>query len=187
MTPAEYLELEEQTGERYDYHNGQAVARSQTALPHNLIAAKLNQKIGTLIEGSGAEVLGSSQRIVVLATGLETYPDVSVYCGHPHLAGANALALANPVLLAEVLSPSTEAYDRGDKSAHYRRIESLQEYLLVAQDRVRVERYRRAGNNDWLLSEFTTLADSIPLASLAIDLPVAALYAGVPLEPGPRR
>lgn len=182
MTPAEYLELEEQTGERYDYHNGQAVARSQTALPHNLIAAKLNQKIGTLIEGSGAEVLGSSQRIVVLATGLETYPDVSVYCGHPHLAGANALALANPVLLAEVLSPSTEAYDRGDKSAHYRRIESLQEYLLVAQDRVRVERYRRAGNNDWLLSEFTALTDVIELNSLAIDLPVAALYENVPLE-----
>jgi Uma2 family endonuclease len=181
MTPAECLELEQQTGERYEYRNGQAFAMSKTALPHNLIAAKLNQKLGALIQGSGAEVVGSSQRIIVLATGLETYPDVTVYGGHPHLAGANALALA------EVLSPATEAYDRGDKAAHYRRIESLQEYLLIAQDRVRVERYRRAGNNEWLLSEFTTLTDSIPLSSLGIDLPVAALYAGVPLEPSPRR
>lgn len=95
--------------------------------------------------------------------------------------------MANPVFLAEVLSPSTEAYDRGDKAAHYRRIESLQEYLLIAQDRVRVERYRRSGQNEWLLSEFTTLADIIELTSLAITLPVADLFANVPLEPGRRR
>jgi Uma2 family endonuclease len=173
MTPAEYIRLEEQTGQRYEYRDGQAFAIGQTALPHNLIAAKLNRKIGSLIEGKGCEVVGSDQKVIVLATGLETYPDLSVYCGQP--------------LLAEVLSPSTEAYDRGDKSAHYRRIESLQEYLLIAQDRVRVERYRRAGNSDWLLSEFTALTDVIELTSLAIHLPVAALYAGVPLEPSPRR
>lgn len=83
----------------------------------------------------------------------------------PHPAGASALAIPGPVL-------------GGDKATDYRRIESLQEYPLTAQDRVRVERYRRAGNNEWLLSEFS---------SLAIDLPVAALYAGVPLEPSPRR
>jgi Uma2 family endonuclease len=187
MTPAEYIQLEEQTGERYEYWNGEVFAMSGGTLPHNLIAAKLNRKIGSLIEGKGCEVVGSDQKVVVLATGLETYPDLTVYCGQPHLAGANSLALANPVLLAEVLSPSTEAYDRGDKAAHYRRIPSLQEYLLIAQDRVRVERYRRVGNNDWLLSEFTALTDVIELNSLAILLPVAALYADVPLEPGPRR
>lgn len=187
MTPAEYIQLEEQTGERYEYWNGEVFAMSGGTLPHNLIAAKLIRKIGSLIEGKGCEVVGSDQKVVVLATGLETYPDLTVYCGQPHLAGANSQALANPVVLAEVLSPSTEAYDRGDKAAHYRRIPTLQEYLLIAQDRVRVERYRRAGNNDWLLSEFTALTDVIELTSLAIPLPVAALYENVPLEPGPRR
>lgn len=187
MTPAEYIQLEEQTGKRYEYLNGQVFARSESTLPHNLIAAKLNRAIGNLAAEASCEVVGSTQRIVVLATGLETYPDVSAYCGPPHLAGTNAMALANPVFLAEVLSKSTEAYDRGDKAAQYRRIESLHEYLLIAQDRVRVERYRRAGPNDWLLSEFTALEDSIALTSLAIDLPVADLYAGVPLEPGSRR
>jgi Uma2 family endonuclease len=105
MTPAEYIRLEEQTGQRYEYRDGQAFAIGQTALPHNLIAAKLNRKIGSLIEGKGCEVVGSDQKVIVLATGLEIYPDVSVYCGQPHLAGANSLALANPILLAEVSPP----------------------------------------------------------------------------------
>ena len=187
MTPAEYIELEEQTGERFEYRNGEVYAISGGTLPHNLIAAKLNRRIGNLVEDRGCEIVGSGQKVVILQTGLETYPDAAVYCGKPHLAGANGMALANPVFLAEVLSKSTEAYDRGDKAAHYRRIESLQEYLLIAQDRVRVERYRRSGQNEWLLSEFTELNDILELSSLGIELPLAALYAGVPLEPGSRR
>jgi len=187
MTPAEYIQLEEQTGERYEFGNGEVFPMGGGSLPHNLIASKLNRKIGNLVEEKGCEIVGSDQKVVILATGLETYPDAAVYCGKPHLAGANRMALANPVFLAEVLSKSTEAYDRGDKAAHYRRIESLQEYLLIAQDGVRVERYRRGGQNEWLLSEFTELSDTLQLTSLGITLPIADLYTGVPLEPSPRR
>ena len=89
------------------------------------------------------------------------------------------MAIANPVVLVEVLSKSTEAYDRGEKSAHYRRIESLQEYLLIAQGTVRVERYRRAGNNEWVLSEFTDKGSMLELASLGIEIPISAIYDGV--------
>ncbi len=187
FSPAEYTQLEEQTGERYEYLNGEVFAMSGGSLPHNLITSRLNRRIGNLVEEKGCEIVGSDQKVVVLDTGLETYPDAAVYCGKPRLAGVNGMALANPVFLAEVLSRSTEAYDRGDKAAHYRRIDSLQEYLLIAQDRIRVERYRRGGKNEWVLSEFTELNDTLELTSLGIELPVDALYSGVPLEPASRR
>ncbi len=184
ISPDEYMKLEEETGERFEYLNGEVFAMSGGTLPHNLISARLNRRIGVLLEERGCETLNSSQRILVMATGLETYPDVSVVCGKVQLAGTHAMATTNPVVLIEVLSKSTEAYDRGEKAAHYRRIESLQEYLLVAQGTVRVERYRRAGENKWVLSEFTDTGEMLELASLGIEIPIAAIYDGVELEAG---
>ncbi len=186
ISPAEYIKLEEETGERFEYLNGEVFAMSGATFPHNQIVARLIEQIRVLLKGKGCETLGSDQRIVVLATGLETYPDVSVVCGKVQLAGIHGMAIANPVLLVEVLSKSTEAYDRGEKSAHYRRIESLQEYLLIAQGRVGVERYRRAGSNEWVLSEFTEQSAVLELASLGIEIPVAAIYDGVAFEAGGR-
>ena len=183
ISPAEYMKLEEETGERFEYLNGEVFAMSGGTLPHSQICSRLLAKIWR----AGCETLGSSQRVVVLATGLETYPDVSVVCGKVELAGTHDMAIANPVVLIEVLSKSTEAYDRGEKSAHYRRIESLQEYLLVAQGTVRVERYRRAGNNEWVLSEFTDVGGMLELSSLGIEIPIAAIYDGVELETGGTR
>ena len=184
VSPAEYAKVEEETRERFEYLNGEVFAMSGGTLPHNQIIARLMQRLGGVHRGKGCETLGSSQRIVVLATGLETYPDVSVTCGKVHLAGTNRMAIANPMVLVEVLSKSTEAYDRGEKSAHYRRIESLQEYLLIAQGTVRVERYRRAGNNAWVLSEFTEEGAMLELASLGIEIPISAIYDGVEFGTG---
>ena len=186
ISPAEYIKLEEETGERFEYLNGEVFAMSGATFPHNQIAARLSRQIGGLLEGKGCETLGSDQRIVVLATGLETYPDVSVICGEVQLAGVNCMAIANPVVLVEVLSNSTEAYDRGEKSAHYRRIESLQEYLLIAQGSMRVERYRRAGTNEWVLSEYTDAGGVLELKSLGIEIPIAAIYDGVEFGAGGR-
>ena len=181
------MKLEEETGERFEYLNGEVFAMSGGTLPHSQISARLIEGLRGLLKGKGCETLGSDQRIVVLATGLETYPDVSVVCGKVELAGTHDMAIANPVVLIEVLSKSTEAYDRGEKSAHYRRIESLQEYLLVAQGTVRVERYRRTGKNKWVLSEFTDVGEMLELASLGIDIPIAAIYDGVAFEAGGTR
>ena len=186
ISPAEYIKLEEETGERFEYLNGEVFAMSGATFPHNQIVARLIQRFGVLLAGRGCETLGSDQRVVVLATGLETYPDVSVVCGKVQLAGVNQMALANPIVLIEVLSKSTEAYDRGEKSAHYRRIESLQEYLLIAQGRVGVERYRRAGTNEWVLSEFTDAGAVLELKSLGIEIPIAATYDGVEFGAGGR-
>ena len=123
----------------------------------------------------------------MLETGLETYPDVSVFRGKAELAGTLGMALANPVVLIEVFSRSTEAYDRGEKFFHYRRIASLQEYVLVAQDRVRVECFRRGENGTWVLTEYTETSAALSLESLSISIPLSAIYDGVKLEAGGSR
>jgi Uma2 family endonuclease len=181
ISPAEYAKLEEETGERYEYFRGEVFAMSGGTLAHNQIAARLNRRIGELVEGRGCETLGSDQRVVVLETGLETYPDVSVFCGKPQLAGTNGMALANPRVLIEVLSNSTEGYDRGVKAGQYRRIASLEEYVLVAQDRVAVECYRRQESGGWLLTEYRDRDEHLVLESLGITVPVRAIYEGVEL------
>ncbi|MCX6603978.1 MAG: Uma2 family endonuclease [Acidobacteria bacterium] len=183
ISPAEYIKLEEDTGERFEYLNGEVFAMSVGAFPHNQITARLVQRIWF----PGCETLGSSQRIVVLETGLETYPDVSVFRGEALLAGTLGMALANPVVLIEVFSRSTEAYDRGQKFAHYRRIASLQEYVLVAQDEVRVECFRRGEKGTWVLTECTEASAALSLESLSISIPVSAIYDGVKLEAGGAR
>ncbi len=187
ITPAEYAKLEEETGERFEYLNGQVFAMSGGTLPHSLIAARLNRRIGVLLENKGCETVGSDLRIVVLETGLETYPDVSVYCGKAQMAGTRGMAVANPVVLIEVLSKSTEAYDRGEKFAHYRRIASLQEYVLVAQDKVWVECFRRGEQWTWVLTEYAETSAALRLDSLSISIPVAAIYDGVEFEAGGAR
>ena len=184
ISPAEYIKLEEETGERFEYLDGEVFGISGGTYPHNLISTNLIQLIGGLVREKGCKTMTSDQRIVALETGLETYPDVSVICGKVQLAGVNCMAIANPAVLVEVLSKSTEAYDRGEKSAHYRRIESLQEYLLIAQGTVRVERYRRAGTNEWVLSEYTDAGGVLELKSLGIEIPIAAIYDGVEFGAG---
>ena len=187
ISPEAYIKLEEETGERFEYLNGEVFAMSGGTLPHALISARLNREIGALLKGKGCETVGSDLRIVVLETGLETYPDVSVFCGKAQMAGTHGLAVANPVVLIEVLSKSTEAYDRGEKFAHYRRIASLREYVLVAQDKVRVECFRRGENGTWVLTEFTETSAALSLESLSISIPVAEIYDGVEFEAGGTR
>src|SRR5262249_14077336 len=118
----------------------------------------------------------------VAATRLFTHPDIVVVCGERRFAGSDTLL--NPTLILEVLSPSTEAYDRGRKFGHYRTIETLQEVVLVSQDRVEVERFSRQPNGDWLLSEAKRLEDRVPLPSIGCELVIAAVYEGVFSEEG---
>ena len=110
---------------------------------HNLIVANLVLEIGRQLKGRPCEVYPSDMRLRVPATGLYKYPDVTVVCGAPELADEHMDILLNPTVLIEVLSDSTERYDRGRKAENYRRIDSLQEYLLVDQTQPRIERYRR--------------------------------------------
>jgi Uma2 family endonuclease len=124
-------------------------------------------------------------RILIARTGLYTYPDVVVVCGERQLQKDNVDTLLNPTVLFEGLSPTTEASDRGRKSAHYRRMESLREYVLVAQDEVHVERYTRQGD-DWLLTEMSDIQDNLQLTSIGCTVALREIYARVEFpEAGP--
>jgi Uma2 family endonuclease len=117
-------------------------------------------------------------RVLVSRTGLYTYPDVTVICGKPRFEDDEGDILLNPTLIAEVLSPTTESYDRGKKFGHYRQLESLREYILIAQDQVLVERYMRR-RKQWILTALTSLEDTLQMTSIDCEVPLREIYAKV--------
>lgn len=187
LTAAEYLAIEVASDVRHEFFAGEMFAMSGGSLWHNLIKDNFARAIGNRLEGRGCRVITSDQRLKVDATGLYTYPDVLVFCGPPAMEDGVHHTLTNPLLVVEVLSDSTEKYDRGIKFGHYRRLSTLREYVLVAQDRFSVEVFLRrpeendeAGNVDhWLLAAATDPAAAIRLGSLDVSVPLAAIYDGV--------
>ncbi len=146
---------------------------------HNAIAANVVRALGNRLSGRRCIVFTSDQRIHVPATGLYTYPDASVACDGPRFLDKARDTLVNPKVLVEVLSSSTEAYDRGAKFAHYRSIPSLEEYILILQDQTRVEHYRRIEPRQWLLTEYQGEDASLPV--LGLDVPLREIYANLDL------
>ncbi|HSL72022.1 MAG TPA: Uma2 family endonuclease [Longimicrobiales bacterium] len=175
ITPAEYLEAERRAETKSEYFAGQVFALAGASKAHNLIVVNLVAILHGQLKGQPCEVYPSDMRIHV-RTGLYTYPDVSVVCGTPQLEDEHFDTLLNPTVLIEVVSDSTERYDRGRKAEHYRQIESLQEYLLAAQDKARIERYRRQGEREWVLTEAIGLEESVPLDSVGCVLPLRDVY-----------
>jgi Uma2 family endonuclease len=178
ISPSEYLELERAAETRSEYYDGEMFAMSGASRKHGLIVMNLAAALVPPLRGR-CEVLGSEMRVKVQPTGLYTYPDVAVVCGRAELEDEHFDTLLNPTLLIEVLSPSTEKYDRGRKAEHYRRLDTLREYLLIAQDEPQVERYRRQGEHDWLLTEFNGLDQTLELTSIGFDLKLCDIYVGV--------
>jgi Uma2 family endonuclease len=177
-TPQEYLALERASPLKREYYSGSILAMAGASREHNLIALNLGGELRAQLRDRPCETYVSDMRVLAARTGLYTYPDVVIVCGERQFEDAEADTLLNPTVLFEVLSPSTEAYDRGKKSAHYRRIVSLREYVLVAQDEVRVERYTRQGD-EWLLTELTNRDESLRLASLDCTIALREIYARV--------
>jgi len=184
LTPAEYLALERKAGVRSEYIAGRIFAMSGASRRHNLIAGNLHGEIRAQLRGRACEAYVSDMRVKVNPTGMYTYPDIVAVCGEPLFEDASVDTLLNPMLLAEVLSESTEAYDRGEKFAHYRRLETLREYVLVAQDKIRIEHYRREGEQ-WILSEISDPDSTLHLASIDCHIALAAIYEKVDLNPLP--
>jgi Uma2 family endonuclease len=183
LTAAEYLEIERAAETKSEFYDGRMFAMAGASLEHVLLAGNVAGVLSNQLRGRAFRVLGSDLRVKVSATGLYTYPDVSVVCGQPHLEDAYRDTLLNPVLIVEVLSPSTEAYDRGDKFAQYRWLESLQEYVLISQDRCRIERYlRQKDGQEWLYTAVSDPAGSITLASIGCELALAEVYYQVELS-----
>ena len=193
LTAAEYLAIESTSEIRHEFLDGEMFAMSGGSLWHNLIKDNFARAVANRLSGGTCRVVTSDQRLKVDATGLYTYPDVLVFCGPPVMEDGVHHTLTNASLVAEVLSNSTEKYDRGLKFSHYRRLDTLQEYLLIAQDRFSVEVFQRqdagsssAGSDAWLLSAAAEREAEVRLSSLGITVPLAEIYAGVEFPPEPQ-
>jgi Uma2 family endonuclease len=181
LTPEEYLEIERKAEYKSEYCDGEMFAMAGAGWVHNRLVANLIGGFYRQPRLSSCLVCPSDMRVRVRATGLYTYPDVVVVCGEPQFLDERRDTLLNPSLLIEVLSPSTEAYDRGRKFEHYRSIESLREYLLVASDRVHVDLYTRQPDGRWLLTSASRLEDSLDVQSAGLRVALADLYARIDL------
>lgn len=181
-TPDEYLALERAAEFRSEYADGQIYAMGGASRRHNTIALNLAAELRAKFGDGPCEAFMADMRVKVEATGLFTYPDVVAVCGKPVLEDETHLdTLLNPTLIIEVLSQSTEAYDRGKKFEHYRRIPSLQEYVLVAQREVHVDRYMRRGDF-WAMVEFTDPEGMLPLESVGCSIALRDIYRRVDFE-----
>lgn len=176
VTPEQYLAAERQSPQKHEYYGGEVFAMSGASFAHVAIVANLTGHLFAGLQGGPCRAFASDLRVKVSRTGLYTYPDVVVVCDRPQFEDPHNDTLLNPRLIVEVLSPSTETYDRGKKFAHYRTLESLGEYLLVAQDQPRIEQYIRQPSGDWLLHEATQLEEKIRLPSIEIELSLSDVY-----------
>lgn len=178
-----YLAFERASAERHEFVDGVIVGMAGTSYAHNVIVANLiaalsaSSAVGAKA-GGGCRPLANDMRIKVGTTGLYAYPDVLLVCGEPAFEDERADTLLSPTAIIEVLSPSTEAFDRGDKFAHYRRLTSLRDYVLVAQNRPRVEHFQRQGDV-WVLREIEGLDGRVVLEAAGCDVTLAAMFAGV--------
>lgn len=181
FSPAEYLALEREAPYKSEYINGHIYAMAGASRQHNLIGGNVFAEMRSQLRGRGCETYVNDMRVKVSTTGMYTYPDVVAVCGGPQFEDSHTDTLINPSVIVEVLSPSTEAYDRGEKFAHYRRLDSLREYVLVAQDKVRVEHYVRQ-EDGWLLTEISDLDGTLRLAAIGCAISVRDIYDKVEFE-----
>ena len=185
MTPQEYLAWEEVQPLRYEYFNGEVVAMTGGTIPHNQIAVNLAALLKSHLRGKGCKVLTSDAKVAVSESGPFHYADVSVTCDARDRSARQAIRY--PCLIAEVLSPSTEAIDRGEKFRHYRRIETLREYLLIDPDCMSLECYRLNERDNWeLFHAFIKDKESaedceVALSSIDLEFSLALLYEDVDL------
>ena len=182
LTPEEYLALERKSTIKSEYLSGQMYAMSGASRAHNLICLNIGGELRSLLKKRACVVYTYDMRLTVSAAGLYTYPDVLVVCEEPRFEDDNFDILLNPTALFEVLSPSTEVYDRGAKFGYYRQFDSMQEYTLVSQDFMRVEHYLRH-NEQWILTDLGNPDDVVHLTSIDCELPLREIYERVEFPP----
>ena len=186
LSEAEYLQLDRMAEIKSEFFDGEMFAMAGGTRAHSLIATNLIRELGNRLKGTGYMVYNADLRVKVEATGLLTYPDVSVVCGTQRFLDDEHDTLLNPTLLVEVISESTEAYDRGKKFENYRQITSCREILLVSQREARIEQYIRQ-TAEWTLKEAVGIQAQLELPSLGIVLPLGEDFANVEFMPGPLR
>ena len=176
ISPEEYLDADRKAEFKSEYYQGVIYAMSGGSPVHSLIIGNLTRELGIAVKKRRCFVYPTELRLRVTPTGLYTYPDIVVVCGDPLFCDDQKDTVTNPVLIVEVLSKSTEGHDRGFKSTQYRKVDSLQEYVLVSQHEPRIERYLRQPGDQWLLTESAGLDSSLRIESLTCTIPLAEIY-----------
>ncbi|HEX8146127.1 MAG TPA: Uma2 family endonuclease [Pyrinomonadaceae bacterium] len=185
LTPGEYLAVERQNEYRSEYIDGEMVAMTGASRRHNIIAVNITSSLDRQLADRPCEIYAGDMRVRIASRReyAYTYPDVVVVCGEPQFEDEHLDTLLNPTVIVEVLSESTERYDRGKKFSFYRAIESLAEYVLVAQDEFKVEQYVQRPDGRWLLSDHSSLETVVELASVKCSLALRDVYKKVSLPP----
>ena len=180
LTPEEYITLERKAipdaeAVRSEYINGEIINMPGASFAHNLITNNISGELRARLKGSQYAVFANDMRISIPTARSYFYPDVGVVCEEPRFEDDVFDTLLNPIVIVEVLSPSTEAYDRGEKFAYYRQITPLQEYILVSQDRIRIEHYYRQ-ERQWIFTDFEKRDEILLLPSIQCELPLQEIY-----------
>jgi Uma2 family endonuclease len=176
LTPQEYLAIERLAPTKSEFYRGEMFAMSGASEEHNLIAGNVFGSLWQQFRGRSCKVYSGDMRVKVDFSGLYTYPDVVAICGDSRFEDDTFDTLLNPLVIVEVLSPSTEDYDRGKKFELYRQLPSLREYLVIAQDRVFVEHYVREADDSWRLTDHNDKSHSLELSSISCRLLLADVY-----------
>jgi len=186
LTVAEYLAFERASESKHEFFDGNVFAMTGGTPAHSLIATNFASEARAALKEQPCVVYNSDLRVKVNLSGLFTYPDVTIVCGEQRFDDDQRDTLVNPTVVVEVLSKSTASYDRGPKSKHFRKIDSLQALIFIEQDCPSVEVYRRHSDGNWVLSDATELTDSIAIEPIGISIPLAEIYRNVTFaEPGP--
>ena len=182
LTATEYLAIERAAEFKSEFFRGEMFAMAGASRRHNLIVGNIVGEFRERFKGGPCVIYPSDLRVRVTPTGLYTYPDATIACGESDFEDDQLDTLLNPKVVFEVLSDSTESYDRGTKVSHYRRLPSVQEYVLIAQDRASVECYVRQAAGGWLLTEATSLEESARFDSVDVVVPMSEIYRNVQFD-----
>ena len=185
FTPEEYYDLEHKAPYKSDFYRGEIYAMAGGSFRHSMISASLMRDLGNKLKGKPCRPYDGNLRLGIPDAALSCYPDVSIYCGKPEAdpADRSGQTATNPTVVFEVLSPSTEAWDRGAKSAHFRQIPSLKAYVFIAQTHPRIELFERQEDGAWRLSEAIGMDGSLKLTCVDADLVATEIYDGVEFDP----
>ncbi|HEY8597297.1 MAG TPA: Uma2 family endonuclease [Thermomicrobiales bacterium] len=176
LTPEEYLAFERESDVKHEYVAGEIIAMAGANRRHNLIQMDTGTTLNLQLRGRNCEVYPSDMRVKVGALGIYTYPDITVVCGDAELEDAEQDTLLNPTVIIEILSPTTQRYDRELKFHRYQLIPSLRDYLLIAQDRPTIEHYALGDDRRWLPALHEGLVESVALRSIGCSLALAEVY-----------
>jgi Uma2 family endonuclease len=183
-TPEQYLEIDRKADHRSEYVNGEILAMAGASRIHNRITLNIGAALTTLLRGTSSEPFTSDLRVKSVVTGSFLFPDVVVGCGPLEFEDTSLDILLNPTVIMEVLSPTTAADDRSWKFAHYRRLETLTDYVMLSQYQPFVEHYTRR-ENQWMLTELVGIEAVLRLPSIGCELPLSAVYERGEFAPDP--